>query len=173
MIFSKEGGVRKKLVSDTVVKVKPKTLVLFYFFIWLNISESFGLRANLSKSKGVFKVKRAQVSTFDSGWLTLVTFKMVVVMKENPIGINCFPFQFWRMNFFRTLKSKMCWKFMLKSYPLIFFKKCKIFILPLAGVCQYHRIIQKSRPDPQRLSIKTGESYPERAWSWWLNGTIC
>ena len=38
---------------------------------------------------------------------------------------------------------------MLKFCPLIFFKKFKIFILPLAGVRQYHKIIQKSRPDPQ------------------------
>ena len=24
-----------------------------------------------------------------------------------------------------------------------------------------------------RSAIKTGESHPERAWSWWLNGVIC
>ena len=32
-------------------------------------------------------------------------------------------------------------------------KKIKISILLLAGVRQYHKIIQKSRPDPQELRL--------------------
>jgi len=45
---------------------------------------------------------------------------------------------------------------MLNPCPLIFLKKFKIFILPLAGVRQYHKIIQKSRHDPQEFEEKLG-----------------
>jgi len=37
----------------------------------------------------------------------------------------------------------------LKIFFRTYLKKFKIFILPLARVRQYHKIIQKSRPDPK------------------------
>ena len=52
--------------------------------------------------------------------------------------------------FFSHLEVQNVLKIHAKILPLnIFLKKIKIFILPLAGVRQYHKIIQKSRPDPQ------------------------
>ena len=58
------------------------------------------------------------------------------------------------MNFFSHLEVQNVLKIHAKILSLNIFKKIQIFILPLAGVRQYHKIIQKSRPDPQELVSK-------------------
>ena len=75
----------------------------------------------------------------------------------------CVPSTVLKNEFFSHLEVQNVLKIHAKILPLNIFlknffspkirlkilKKFKIFILPLAGVRQYHKIIQKSRLDPQ------------------------
>ena len=70
---------------------------------------------------------------------------------EFSLKINC-GLTVLKNEFFSHLEVQNVLKIHAKILSLNIFKKFKIFILPLAGVRQYHnKIIQKSRFDPQEL----------------------